>query len=50
VGTFAFFGLHTVVWLPRSWKLRDAYRKHVAASGDQSKQFRASLPTSARRT
>jgi cytochrome b subunit of formate dehydrogenase len=44
VGTFAFFGLHTVVWLPRSWKLRDAYRKHVAASGDQSKQFRRFTP------
>ncbi|MBI5362544.1 MAG: hypothetical protein HZA53_05145 [Planctomycetes bacterium] len=40
VGTFLFFGLHTLVWLPRSWKLRDAYRKHVAEIGDGAKQFR----------
>ncbi len=34
VGTFAFFGLHTLVWLPRSWKLRAVYREHVAAAGN----------------
>jgi len=25
VGTFGFFGLHTLAWLPRSWKLRREY-------------------------
>ena len=44
VGTFAFFGLHTLVWLPRSWKLRDAYRKHVAEIGDSARQFRRFTP------
>ncbi len=44
VGTFAFFGLHTLVWLPRSWKLRDAYRKHVAEIGDTARQFRRFTP------
>ena len=39
VGTFGFFGLHTLAWLPRSWKLRDTYRKHVATIADTSKQF-----------
>ncbi|MCC6409405.1 MAG: hypothetical protein IT453_19760 [Planctomycetes bacterium] len=36
VGTFAFFWLHTAIWLPRSWKLRDVYRQHVAkAEGEK---------------
>ncbi len=48
VGTFAFFGLHTLVWLPRSWKLRDAYRKHVAEIGDSARQFRRFTPVPAR--
>jgi len=25
VGTFGFFGLHTLAWLPRSWRLRKEY-------------------------
>jgi cytochrome b subunit of formate dehydrogenase len=29
VGTFGFFGLHTLIWLPRSWKLR----RELAAQG-----------------
>ncbi len=40
VGTFVFFGLHTLAWLPRSWKLRDEYKKHVAADHDKGKRFR----------
>ena len=27
VGTFGFFGLHTLAWLPRSWKLRPEIRR-----------------------
>lgn len=44
VGTFAFFGLHTLAWLPRSWKMRDAHRKHVAVIGDKQRQFRRFTP------
>ncbi|RJO66322.1 MAG: hypothetical protein C4523_12880 [Myxococcales bacterium] len=30
VGTFGFFGLHTLAWLPRSWKLRHGLRSAKA--------------------
>jgi cytochrome b subunit of formate dehydrogenase len=40
IATFAFFGLHTLAWLPHSWRLREAYRKHVAEIGAAEKQFR----------
>jgi cytochrome b subunit of formate dehydrogenase len=34
VGTFGFFGLHTLAWLPRSWKLRkDLGVSHREANG-----------------
>jgi cytochrome b subunit of formate dehydrogenase len=26
IGVFAFFGLHTIAWLPRSWKLRKEFK------------------------
>ncbi len=39
VGTFAFFGLHTLAWLPRSWKLRKQHGQVLAAVDPQAKQF-----------
>jgi cytochrome b subunit of formate dehydrogenase len=44
LGTFAFFGLHTLAWLPHSWKLREAYRKHVAHVESAEKQFQRFTP------
>ena len=38
VGTFSFFGLHTLIWLPRSWKLRRQVLAHAAAD-PHAKQF-----------
>ena len=34
VGTFGFFGLHTLAWLPRSWKLRQELQRERAANGN----------------
>lgn len=31
VGTFGFFGLHTLIWLPRSWRMRQELRSAEAA-------------------
>ncbi|MCB9849765.1 MAG: cytochrome c3 family protein [Phycisphaerales bacterium] len=31
VGTFGFFGLHTLIWLPRSWRMRKELRQAEAA-------------------
>lgn len=39
VGAFGFFGLHTVAWLPRSWKLRQEIRDTLAAVDPQARQF-----------
>ena len=33
VGTFSFFGLHTIAWLPRSWALRKEFQRLRAANG-----------------
>jgi len=33
IGTFSFFGLHTLAWLPRSWKLRRELERERAANG-----------------
>ncbi len=34
VGTFAFFGLHTLAWLPRSFREMRKKKTHIAESGD----------------
>ena len=39
VGTFGFFGLHTLAWLPRSWKLRTQHSQVLAAVDPRAKQF-----------
>ena len=39
IGTFTFFGLHTLAWLPRSWKLRQQHRAVLAAVDPRAKQF-----------
>jgi cytochrome b subunit of formate dehydrogenase len=40
IGTFGFFGLHTLVWLPRSWKMRQELRRAEAALAvGTSKQY-----------
>ncbi len=39
VGTFAFFGLHTLAWLPRSWKLRKQHAATLGAVEADAKQF-----------
>ncbi|MCP4594218.1 MAG: hypothetical protein GY842_26105 [bacterium] len=39
VGTFTFFGLHTLAWLPRSWKLRKQHGQVLAAVDPRAKQF-----------
>jgi cytochrome b subunit of formate dehydrogenase len=44
VGTFGFFGLHTLAWLPRSWKLRREYRELLAAEGPEAVQFLRFVP------
>jgi len=33
VGTFGFFGLHTIAWLPHSWRLRKQALNHRVANG-----------------
>jgi len=40
VGTFLFFGLHTLAWLPRSWKLRKQHQAELAALATNDVQFR----------
>ena len=39
VGTFAFFGLHTLVWLPRSWRMRKVHKEVEIAVDPQAMQF-----------
>ncbi|HRX86243.1 MAG TPA: hypothetical protein P5572_14580 [Phycisphaerae bacterium] len=40
VGTFGFFGLHTLIWLPRSWKMRQELRTAEAAlKVDSTRQY-----------
>ena len=39
VGTFAFFGLHTLAWLPRSWKSRHMLKRPESAAAATEKQF-----------
>ncbi len=39
VGTFGFFGLHTLAWLPRSWKLRRQLRAELEAIKSEEKTF-----------
>ncbi len=39
IGTFTFFGLHTLAWLPRSWQLRREHGKVLAAVDPKAKQF-----------
>jgi cytochrome b subunit of formate dehydrogenase len=39
VGTFGFFGLHTLAWLPRSWRLRKEYAAAARPEQTGTKQF-----------
>ncbi|MBI4716993.1 MAG: hypothetical protein HY763_04255 [Planctomycetes bacterium] len=39
VGTFGFFGLHTLAWLGRSWPERKRIRALHAAGGTQGRQY-----------
>ncbi len=39
VGTFAFFGLHTLIWLPKSWAMRKVHRQAQLAVDHRAKQF-----------
>lgn len=39
VGTFGFFGLHTLAWLPRSWKLRRQLMAQRSVAVNASKQY-----------
>lgn len=39
VGTFGFFGLHTLLWFPRSLKLRREFRAEVEAEQSTGRQF-----------
>jgi cytochrome b subunit of formate dehydrogenase len=39
VGTFGLFGLHTLAWIPRSWKLRKEHGQLLAAVDPRAKQF-----------
>ncbi len=39
VGTFTFFGLHSLAWLPRSWKLRQQHRAVLSAVDPRARQF-----------
>ncbi len=39
IGTFGFFGLHTLAWLPRSWKLRKELRELWGNSQESPKQY-----------
>lgn len=38
VGTFGFFGLHTLLWFPRSLKLRREFRKEVDADAEHGQR------------
>jgi len=44
VGVFAFFGLHTLAWLPRSWRLRERYREKVAGGAGEVRHFERFTP------
>ena len=39
LGTFGFFGLHTLAWLPRSWKLRREYRRAHGETDPNEKRY-----------
>ena len=39
VGTFGLFGLHTIAWLPRAWKMRTEHRAAAASVGANGRQF-----------
>jgi cytochrome b subunit of formate dehydrogenase len=39
IAVFAFFGAHTLAWLPRSWKLRKQYKEELSAIAPAEKQF-----------
>jgi thiosulfate reductase cytochrome b subunit len=39
LGVFTFFGMHTLAWLPLSWKMRGHYRKTVAAAAGEALHF-----------
>jgi len=39
VGTFSFFGIHTIAWLPRSWKLRKQHLAELEAIPTKERQF-----------
>ncbi len=39
VGTFLFFGIHTVAWLPRSWKLRKEIQRLNGVPVEDTRQF-----------
>ena len=39
VGTFSFFGLHTLLWLPRSWRMRKHARSTAEKVDPKAKQF-----------
>ena len=39
VGVFAFFGLHTLVWLPRSWKLHKKHQAELDAVPTKEKRY-----------
>jgi len=39
VGTFGFFGLHTLAWLPRSWKLRKELQAGHSPEDPTAKQY-----------
>ncbi|UCC28732.1 MAG: hypothetical protein JSU86_11080 [Phycisphaerales bacterium] len=39
VGTFGFFGLHTIAWLPRSWKLRREYSPVRASAVSGAREY-----------
>jgi len=40
VGVFAFFGLHTLVWLPRSWNLHKKHQAELDAVPTKEKRYR----------
>jgi cytochrome b subunit of formate dehydrogenase len=39
VGTFGFFGLHSIAWLPRSWKLRNEFIRNRLLTVEHPQQF-----------
>jgi len=39
IGTFGFFGLHTLAWLPRSWKLRKEFANQHTPGESAEKQY-----------